>query len=157
MSAAPPPVPPFCYGPTAPNFPMTTGNSIPAMVVWLFLVTNPQFLIALDPAPEGAEAPVGLLNAIKQARPRGKLSTKTTAVTVPVQDIADATNLTADCVRDILAIFSKNSNDQKKQAFYTVAGAFQDYSSYQPSNCPGRPAPILQLAKSGAAVDPNAG
>jgi hypothetical protein len=122
--------PPFAYG-APPNFAMTPGNALPALVVWLFLVTNPEFLATLEGSP--------------QAIPGN----------VPVDEIAAAVNLTPACVNEILAVYTPSNN----QHFRAVAAAFQAYATqslYTRPNCPGGPAAMIQLATKGAAVDPNA-
>jgi len=139
--------PPFSYGSAGPGaklspniFQMTPTNSRPALVVWLFLVTNPKFLNQLiDPQPGDP-----------------LVSTAT---------IAQATNLTVPTVQAILDIYINSSPDPTvdnnlRQSFERVTAAFQDYAAsagYGGGNCPGNGGwTIIGLAQEGATVDPTA-
>ena len=127
------PIPPFAYGKVPPAFPMTDGNSLPGLVVWLFLVTNPDFLYTLD-APNGDQS------------------------LVPVDQIAAATNLTQEAVNAILDKYRKRVKGTTNH-FMAVAETFQQLAQdngYPIGNCPGKSGSIIGLALKGAAVDPNA-
>jgi hypothetical protein len=130
-----PAYPPFAYG---SPYPMTPGNAAPALIVWLFLVTNPDYLDALDTP---AASTSGL---------------------VPVQQIAAATNLTEACVQSILGVYTSNPASKYQpyyQSFRNVATAFQVFAAdaqYTAGHCPGGAMPIVTLAQNGASVDPAA-
>lgn len=122
--------PPFTYG---EQYPMTPGNAAPGLAVWLFLVTNPDYLDVLDKV-EGSDPSL-----------------------IPVKKIAEATNLTVEGVQSILDIYSKDNVNY--DAFRQVASSFQVYarnSGYDDTHCPGGPMAILELAKRGVSVDPAA-
>lgn len=139
--------PPFSYGNAVGGnvYPMTPGNAAPGLAVWLFLTTSPDFLDALD-AAQGSNPNL-----------------------VTASDIADATNLTPECVTQILDQYRNSPN---QSAYRTITAEFQAYArtygAYPRTNCPngavgldgvasteGKTV-ILNLAKSGAAVDPSA-
>ena len=130
--------PPFQYGPTTDpttqTYPLNPGNAAPALVVWLFLVTQPDFLTyLLDP---------------KQGTP------------VQVDEIAQYTNLQPSAVGSILDSF-RSANQQRQSSFNDVSTAFQDLcaaynASYLPGQCPHDEKPMLWLAYRGTQVDPAA-
>jgi hypothetical protein len=142
--------PPFSYGPldgngnpTAPNqFPLTKDNCEPALVVWLFLVTNPVYLNVLDGA-----IPVDPQNPQM----------------IPVPQIAQAVNLTENAVTDILNVYTKSSTNPKddnnlRLSFRRVNQAFQDLANnagYVAGTCPDSGQAMVTLAQTGALIDPN--
>lgn len=132
------------YGKTSPAFKMTPGNAAPALVVWLFLVTNPMYLQLLD-TDNTFDDPATVVN---------------------ISDISDATNLTVDGVQAILNAYVNPAlaggtltAAAIQNAFKTVASAFQAFAegaAYLPGHhCPddGKIA-MLGLANSGANVHP---
>ena len=140
-----PTIPPFAYNALTP---MTPQNSAPALVVWLFLVTNPQFLQILDAPPNDFVAPAA-----------GQPS-----LVVSTQDIATATNLTVSAVSAILDAYRNpdpalRAQFDVKQSFRNVASTFQSFAlnfNYPRPNCPGDGTAMVNLAEGGASVDPNA-
>jgi hypothetical protein len=142
--------PPFSYGPfddegrpIYPNqFPITKDNCLPALVVWLFLVTNPVYLDVLDGAI-----------AIDPENPQ----------MVSISQIAQATNLTEAGVQAILNVYinsSKKPSDDNnlRLSFRRVNSAFQDLADlagYVGGTCPDAGQAMLRLAEDGASVDPN--
>ncbi|MBB5058864.1 hypothetical protein HDF16_003587 [Granulicella aggregans] len=141
-----PTVPPFSY---SDQIPMTPYNAAPALVVWLYLVTNPQFLQILDTAPDYDFV-------LPPGQPRIVVNT--------VQEIATATNLTVPAVGAILDSYRKpdptlQSQFDVKQTFRNVAKTFQSFAAsslYPRTNCPGDGTAMLNLAENGATVDPQA-
>jgi hypothetical protein len=126
--------PPFEYGFNPGQFPMSEGNSLPTFAVFLYLVTNPDFLYELD-------------------------QNLATPVLVVPQDIAAATNLTVDQVNKILDIYRK-APANAQTAFRTVGSQLQGFiapiSLYPRTNCPQNPGTLQTLAISGVTVDPSA-
>lgn len=127
--------PPFTYGPTsipANNvFTMSSANSLPALVVWLFLVTNPDFQGALQP---GGDVSI-----------------------VPVSEIAKATNLSEQSVNAILDCY-KAAPAALKSSFEDVADAFTTFAKgagYTRTNCPTASEYILKLSGPAAEIDPS--
>lgn len=126
---------PFQYGPTedeeSNTYPLVPANAAPALIVWLFLVTQPSFLKeAADP----------------------------NSSVVPVDKIAQFTNLKPEAVSAILNSYLK-AGKSLKQSFMDVSNAFQNLcadnnDSYLPNECPHDSAPMLWLAYHGATVIP---
>ena len=131
--------PAFQYGPDAnpdsQTYPLNPGNAAPALVVWLFLVTQPDFLTyLLDPESESTP--------------------------VPADKIAKYTNLQPDAVNSILDCFRK-ATQERQDSFNDVSTAFQDFCTamnqgYQVNQCPHDELPMLWMAYKGAGVDPTA-
>ena len=123
-------MPPIEYGTGPGQVAMDNTNAQPGLAVWLLLVTNPNFLLALN---NPAQHP-GLIS---------------------VQQIAAATNLTPACVQSIMDYYATNQNGAQRQAFMEVSSVFQNFAQaagYPPTYCPTSIAPILSLATSGAAI-----
>jgi hypothetical protein len=126
---------------------MSFFNSLPALVVWLFLVTNPDYLAELDTDPD--------------------FTTNSNFVTV--EQIAAAANLLPEAVVAILNVYSRpdptlSADEQAslKQSFKDVAQAFDSFTQGLSKNwpvgahCPGYGTAMRQLAAQGAIVDPKA-
>jgi len=136
--------PPFAYASLPADagtqtYPMTPGNAAPALVVWLYLVTENTFLDELE----------------KVGDPNGDFNEDN----LPFTDIVNHTNLKPETVRSILACYI-NDTPGNKAAWRHVADQFQAFAQanttnaiWRPDNCPGRG--ILTLAVNGAAVIPN--
>ena len=137
--------PQFAYGNTAPNpttntYPLLPGNAAPALVVWLFLVTDPSFLAEINrvqTTPGSAYNPAVL----------------------PIDSIAQYTNLTPDAVKSVFDSFA-TAGVLRQLGFQEVSSAFQDLAkqnnpAWQPGDCPHGAAPMLSLAKQGASVNPS--
>jgi hypothetical protein len=131
----PPSFPPFEYGLNPGQFPMSESNSLPTFIVFLYLVTNPDFLDELDANP---------------AKP----------VLVVPDDIAAATNLTVAQVNRILDIYRNADTDVVQPNFRAVGSQLQGFintiSIYPRTNCPQNGGTLQTLAINGAAVDPSA-
>jgi hypothetical protein len=131
----PPSFPPFEYGLNPGQFPMSESNSLPTFIVFLYLVTNPDFLDELDTKPA-------------------------TPVLVVPEDIATATNLTVAQVNRILDIYRNADADVLQPNFRAVGSQLQAFirpiSIYPRTNCPQNPGTLQALAINGVAVDPNA-
>jgi hypothetical protein len=145
-----PQYPPFSYGPLGddgrpayPNqFPLTKDNCLPALVVWLFLVTNPVYLNVLE----------GVIT-VDPEDPQ----------MVTIAQIAQATNLTEQGVQAILNVFIDSSKDPAvdknlRMSFRRVNQAFQDLANlagYVGGTCPDDGKAMLRLAQDGASVIPD--
>jgi len=110
------------------EYAMTPANSLPGLVVWLLLVTNPDFI-----------------NDIA-----------TGSSNFPKSDIAKSLNLTEAGVDYILKPLV-NRDVATLQLFNKVANLFQTLTFYRPPNCPRTYADVLRLAGPAAAIDPSAG
>lgn len=143
----------FAYSdnPVAANntFSMTPGNAAPGLIVWLFLVTQNQFLKALSNPPGGDINEVVFVDGSKN--------------TMTVAKLADIVNLTPAAVIAILDTFVQTGvADEIKQpiqaAFTTVAQHFQNFAlastmDWDECECPGLFG-LTQLAQTGALVAP---
>jgi hypothetical protein len=135
--------PPFAYGSQTPDtvnqiYPMTPGNAAPALIVWLYLVTQNDTLDELERVND----------------PNGDFNPDL----IPIDEIARLTNLTTDTVRAILAVYIQD-DVAFRPAWRHVVNAFQAFSqahapNWHPDDCPK--GGILSLAVNGAIVDPNA-
>jgi hypothetical protein len=128
--------PPFQYGlkddPATQTYTLVPSTAPPALVVWLFLVTQADFL---------QEA----------ANPDSTL--------VPRDQIARYTNLQRSAVDAILDAYV-SAGPALQQSFNDVATAFQDLCKenngfWEVGECPHDATPMLWLASHGAAVDPS--
>ncbi|SNT35027.1 hypothetical protein SAMN05421770_10846 [Granulicella rosea] len=129
------------------SYAMTTGNSAPAFLVWLFLVTQPAFIDAL----EGVTDPDGPFKLVFQD-PKGSA--------ISLEDLATLVNLTPESVRHILRVGYLKAPDRAaaKTAFTYASAQFESVVEsvtpmYDPTEC-GRVGGLTLLAKSGAAVNP---
>ena len=121
---------PFQYGltedPANNTYPLRPGNAAPALVVWLFLVTQPDFL--------SKPLPVDLIAQYTNLQPG------------TVQSILDS-YLTADQP-------TKTSFTNVCDAFQDLCKRMN--LTYLPGQCPHDHLPMLWLAYQGAQVDPAA-
>lgn len=117
---------PFQYGDPEDgvSVAMSPGNSAPALIVWMFIVSNTQLQALI--LEDGLEA-------------------------LPLDCICKATNLTEEGVRTILRPFIENKHFQ--DACGLVAQLFQKTGGYEHGNCV-TPDTLIHLAVHGAAVDP---
>ncbi len=134
---------PFEYGAATGQFPMTDFNAPPSLIVWLFLVTNPDYLAQLDTAPfDGFNI-------------------------VSTEDMANATNMKPAAVDSILDVYRRNGANNLPQTAITVQDAFmavaQQFDNFtktlgypRPPHCLGRGDALIQLANHGSLVDPAA-
>jgi hypothetical protein len=103
-------------------FPLSSGNSLPALVVWLILTTNPSLANALTSSDEDDQA----------------------ARTTAIAEISGTVNLTPACVASILNQFvsgtkSGTSAEDVSAAFTTVTDSFHSLGGpgeYPPDECP---------------------
>lgn len=134
---------PFAYGTPKDEgnqtFNMTPGNVPPALIVWLYLVSEFKFLQELDAVGD----------------PNGDFSNSE----FPFDEIVQATNLKPEAVRKILGSYINDAPTQKS-AWTHVVAKFQalseettDIALWTRDNCPG--GGILGLAANGALVDPS--
>jgi hypothetical protein len=138
-----PPNPPFSFSNQTADtvkhiYPMTPGNTAPALIVWLYLVTQNNWLDELDRVKD----PTGEFNPDL----------------IPIDEIAKHTNLTADTVRAILAVYIEDDL-ASRPAWRHVVSKFQEFAwmhtvSWHPDDCPK--GGILSLAVNGAIVDAKA-
>jgi hypothetical protein len=142
---------PFSYSDTPDNvnsFSMTPGNSAPALVVWLFMLTTKRFLPAL-------QASAADVTKIKFKDASGN--------TIDLNDISQITNLAREALVDLFNMYLlPNTTAQVRKsvqkAFGNVAAQFQAFATTHSTNwdedeCPGVIG-LKQLAASGAPVDP---
>ncbi len=114
------------------GYPMTPENLAPALVVWLFLTTNPSWIVQFYSQQEDAH-------------------------TGSVKELADAVGLTEGSVQFILDR-AKDSNTRSAMkvvanAFQNIKDAFQGAGSYHPI-CPPEGTDILKLAPSAWVTNP---
>jgi len=143
MSSAAENLPPFYYTNTDPNppsgvpgYPMVPGNLSPALLVWLFLTTNPAWIpiIAgggIDPAMgnlDGIAGSVGLTS--------GTVQWIFDLAKTPVDPTVTPVTIVADAMQIVGA------------AFQEIKGAYSGPGSYVPPYCPRDGSQVLQLAKS---------
>jgi hypothetical protein len=143
---------PFSYSNSPDNvttFSMTPGNSAPALVVWLFMLTAREFLKNLETAAAGDITKLKFID--------------TGHNTIDLAGISNITNLAPQAIIDLFDMYLlPNATDSVRQstqqAFGQVVDPFQAFASkhkalWDEDDCPAI-AGLKQLAASGAIVDP---